>query len=49
MSSYCHIAIAISREFVPEGFYFDRENNGYEVQDTLDFQAPHNWITAQET
>lgn len=46
IANYRHIAIAISREFIPKGKYFEREL-GHEVLNTLDAQAAHTPITGE--
>ncbi|KAK3179471.1 hypothetical protein OEA41_009757 [Lepraria neglecta] len=45
ISSWRHTAIAISREFIPKGTYFDREADS-ETSQTLDRQACHSNNTA---
>ena len=45
ISSWRHTAIAISREFIPKGTYFDREADS-ETSQTLDQQACHSNNTA---
>ena len=48
VSSWRHLAIAISREFMPKGEYFDREVNADLARD-LDSQAAHDVCTAAMT
>lgn len=48
VASYRHIVIAISRESIPKGSYFDRDL-GQEVQETLNMQGGHSSETAQGT